>query len=151
MTELPLSSKRLIRMASLCSFLHTHRAFTVLLLACALAMKALVPAGFMLGSSSHTVGIEICDGQDHHVSGQLVIGQSGKDRDSRGDHGKSDGVCPYGALSHAGFAGADPVQLALALAFILVLPLVAPIVLVPARKSYLQPPQRGPPANAGAT
>jgi len=138
-------------MTSFRSFLHAHRTLAALLLACALAMKALVPAGYMVGSQSRTIAIQICDGQDHHILGHIVVGDAGKGGNGQNDHAKGDGVCPYGALGHASLASADPVQLALALAFILAVSFAA---LVPTRQPrllHIRPPLRGPPSQARPT
>ena len=128
------------------------------LVACALAMKALVPAGYMIGAHSRTISIQICDGQNHEAVRQIDVGQSaaskaahGQSDHDTGDHGKSDGVCPYTALGHASLAGADMALLAVALAFILALAF-AP--LTPARLSriaHISPPLRGPPSQARPT
>ncbi len=116
-------------------------------------MKALVPAGYMIGSQSRTIAIQICDGQNHEQVRQIVINQNidSKTDHGSGDHGKSDSVCPYTALGHASLAGAAPVLLATALAFILALAF-AP--LAPARLSripHIRPPLRGPPSKARLT
>lgn len=143
-------------MTALRAFLHAHRTFAVLLLACALAMKVLVPAGYMIGSQTRTISIQICDGVDHGAVRQILVGQTGSDAvgkadHGQADHGKSDGVCPYGALGHASLAGTDPVLLATALAFILALAF-AP--LIPACLSHIphiRPPLRGPPGKTRLT
>ena len=139
-------------MAQLRSFLRTHRALAALLVALALAMKALVPTGYMVGSQNRTIAAEICDGQNHHVLSQIVVGQTGKAGEGQGEHGKADTTCPYAAaLGHASLAGADPVQLALALVFILTLGYAALIPAQPSRAHYLRPPLRGPPSQARPT
>jgi len=135
-------------MARLRTFLIHHRALAIWLVVLALAMKALVPAGYMIGSDTRTLTIEICDGQGHHQLGQIVVQQPAKAGHSQNDHGKGDSTCPYGALGHAGLAGADPVLLAFALAFILALGF-APIKTRHVRRAhYLRPPLRGPPVLA---
>lgn len=135
-------------MALLRSFLRTHRGLAWMLVAVAIAMKALVPTGYMVGAQARTIAIEICDGQDHHVLSQITVGQSGKGGEGQGEHGKADSTCPYAALGHASLAAADTVQLALALAFILALAFAPMVSASPARLLHIRPPLRGPPALA---
>ena len=42
------------------AFLSRHRAFAALVVAAALCMKALVPAGYMIGHDSVTLTVELC-------------------------------------------------------------------------------------------
>lgn len=128
-----------------------------MLVALALAMKVLIPAGFMLGqdAGARTLTVQICaDSLGHAVTKQIIVEQSGARPDVQSGHGDdskqaaADGACPFTALGHGLIGGADPVQLALALLFILTLAF-AP--LVPARAKpvfHLRPPLRGPPALA---
>jgi len=120
-------------------------AFAVIALA--LAMKVLIPAGTMIGSAAGTVTIRICDGYAdaaHDTAKAVVIAIKG-----HGDSGKTSPdhqACPYTALGHAGLTGADPVLLAAALAFILLLGLAAPAFPAPRPLFRLRPPLRAPPA-----
>ena len=127
-------------------FLMRNRALAGLLVALALAIKALVPAGYMVGPQARTLSIEICDGQSHQIASQIVVPQTGKA--GGGERGKVDGTCSYSVLGHAGLAGADTLQLALALAFIMALGFATPPAARVARASHLRPPLRGPPALA---
>lgn len=121
-----------------------HRiAFVVIVMA--LAMKALVPAGFMVETRGHILTIAICAdaSRDHVVSRQIII--PGKPANGQSAQGKSGEACPFSALSIAGLSGADPALLAAALAFILllgILPVATPR-LVWARR--IRPPLRAPP------
>ncbi len=123
-------------------FLH-HRRMAALLIALALAMKALVPAGFMLGHDSRVITVQICaDALGQQITQKIVLPSS----HSGDDKAKSDSPCHFSALGHAMLGGADPVLLALALVFILALgfaPVLAP---APRRIAFLRPPLRGPPA-----
>jgi len=130
-------------MHSFRAFFMSHRRVAALLVALALCMKALIPAGYMLGGESKTITVQICaDSLGHQISKQIDVGTK--------DHGKAkaDAPCAFTALTHGVLGGADPIQLALALLFILTLAF-AP--LLPAgvkRAHYLFPPLRGPPALA---
>lgn len=123
-------------------FLH-HRRMAALLIALALAMKALVPAGFMLGGDTHVLTVQICaDALGQQITQKIVLPSS----HSGEEKAKSDSPCHFTALGHAMLGGADPVLLALALVFILALgfaPVLAP---APRRIAFLRPPLRGPPA-----
>ncbi|KUR78896.1 hypothetical protein AQZ50_07100 [Novosphingobium sp. Fuku2-ISO-50] len=133
------------------AFFLRNRGMAVAVIALALAMKALVPAGYMIGGEAHVLTVRICDGyadSEPHFGQAVVLvakGQVGK----QGDAGKSlhdQQACPFSALGHAGLAGADPIQLALALAFILVLGVAGPAFPAPRPFSRLRPPLRAPPA-----
>lgn len=123
-----------------------YRIMAFAVIALALAMKALVPTGYMIGSDSRVLSIRICD------DAQLTSAVHAKDiaipmkGEHSGKHAKGEGACPYSALSFASLGGADPIQLALALLFILATGF-APIVLPALRRAaHLRPPLRGPPA-----
>lgn len=135
-------------------FLRSHRHMAALILALALALRALVPAGYMVGSPAASgtrfLTIEICaDVLGQRVTRQIAIGQSAPTGDhqpaanQRGDH-----PCAFSTLTMAALAGADVVLLAAALAFVLALGF-APVA-SPARPGTprLRPPLRGPPALA---
>ena len=132
-------------MDTLRTFFRQHSALAFGLIALALCLKIIVPSGYMIAQDNRTISVQIC----HDASGEgpaLTIAvpvKTAKD-DAPGKPAK--GECPYGALSMASLGGADPVLLALAIAFILTLGF-APIRLVIAtRFSHIRPPLRGPPA-----
>lgn len=122
---------------------HYRQAFVLALLA--LCLKALLPSGFMLGQHHRTITIEIC----HDATGGSSTLQMLLPTKAGSDHvpGKpAKGECPFGALSMASLGGADPVQLALAIAFIMALGFAAIRPAALTRSYYLRPPLRGPPA-----
>ena len=141
-------------MQALRALTRRHRLLALLLVVLALAVKAAVPAGYMLGQHGTVLTVEICaDASGGTVTRQIVIPQSGAPADAKAEHGKAGhdtapATCPYAALGHASLAGADAVLLALALTFILALGL-APAPAPPLRRiTFLRPPLRGPPALA---
>jgi hypothetical protein len=110
-------------------------------------MKLIVPSGFMLGTAGKHLTVTLCSG----VSGQstMITIPTGPDHHGNGDEQSAQkDVCPYGALGHASLPGIDPVLLADAIAFILALGFAA--IAPPAfrRRTYVQPPLRGPPLTA---
>lgn len=134
-------------MGALRHFLRDHRRLAVLLVALALAMKALMPAGLMLGQMPGTtvLTVMVCaDSQGGSYSKRIVVPHSGKSADEAAP-GKD---CPYSALSMASLAGADTALLAAVLAFILALGFAAAPPLRVRRVLHLRPPLRGPPATA---
>ncbi|MCJ2185996.1 DUF2946 family protein [Novosphingobium beihaiensis] len=127
------------------AFLQRHIRVAAMILALALAMKAFVPAGYMIGSSAaKSFTIEICDGQGGSVLSKLTI--PGKPHNAADEHTKAAKDCPFTALSMHLLAGADDGLLVLALAFILALGFAPVSPLRLSRIGFLTPPLRGPPA-----
>ncbi|MBB4857654.1 hypothetical protein HNO88_000965 [Novosphingobium chloroacetimidivorans] len=125
-----------------------HRSLALWLIALALAMKALVPGGFMLREESQAITIAICgDASGAHLTRQIVVPQRETPQERAAQHTKS-AACPFSALDMAGTPGADPVLLGLALAFILAVGLAPRAVLRLPTRAYLRPPLRGPPLEA---
>src|SRR5688572_25557289 len=124
-----------------------HRALASLLVALALCLKAIVPAGYMVETGAHMLTVTICDAATGHtVTKQIAVPM--KDGSGKDAAGQGKGDCAYSSLSSASISGADPVLLLLAVAFILTLgfaPVHAP---APRPVSCLRPPLRGPPALA---
>lgn len=135
-------------MFSLRAFFRDHLGLYALVIALALAMKILVPAGYMPGEQAKTFTVQICaDAQGRHLTQQIAIPMKGDSSDSQGKHA-SDSVCSFTALAMGSLSGADIVLLAVALAFILATGFtpVAPPRLE--RIFHIRPPLRGPPASA---
>jgi hypothetical protein len=132
-------------MGTIRAFFRDHRRLTALAIALALAMKALVPGGYMLGVEGKVLTVHICaDASGTSLTKQIVLPASGK----TGDQAKAAGSCPYASLGMAGLAGADLALLALALAFVLALGFAAVPAPPAARPAFLRPPLRGPPTPA---
>lgn len=134
-------------MRGLRPYLLRHRVAAALLLAAALCLKALLPQGYMLGQDgARHLTVQLCFDGITHRTAEIVIpfkGSPGNDRDGQG---KPDQSCPFTSLT-MGTLGAVDLPLALVLlAFILALGF-APVRVPPlARRAFLQPPTRGPPA-----
>ena len=119
----------------------------MLLVAAALCMKTLVPAGYMIGQEGKALTVQICnDAMSDHAIKQIAIPM----KDGSGGSGlKQDKAeCPYSGISMAALTGADPALLALALAFIIALGFAPSPVPAARRALYLRPPLRGPPSLA---
>lgn len=133
-------------MGTIRAFLLQHRAMAFAVVALALAMKALVPAGYMIGTQSKVLTILVCNetpNATHESARDIVVPVKG---DGAGKQARADGTCPFSGLGFAGLPGTDPIQLALALAFILATGFVAVKPAAPTRAQHLRPPLRGPPA-----
>lgn len=122
-----------------------------MLLAMALCVKALVPAGYMIGPmnglAAKTFTILICadaTGGDH--STKITVPQSGKDGTGKDGTAKAHESCAFSVLGFAALGGADVALLAAAIAFILALGFAAVPPLRLARAAHVLPPGRGPPA-----
>jgi hypothetical protein len=126
-------------------FFRGPRQLAMLLIACALIVKALVPSGFMIGQHATVLTVEICaDTLGAKVTRQVVVPHS----DGRtGEHADKAGVCPFSGLAMAALPGADALLLAVALAFILALGFITPRRVTLPRLAHTQPPLRGPPAH----
>ena len=137
-----------VGMGNFRALIRRHVWLAALLMVAALAMKALVPAGFMVaGDGPQAITVVLC----HDLGGGSVSRQvTVPIRQSAGElPGKvAKGECPYATLSLASPAIADPVLELAALAFLMALgfgPVRGPLLTQTAR---FWPPRRGPPAPA---
>lgn len=136
-------------MHSLRAFIHRHRGLALMLILCALFVKALIPPGYMVGPSTKTLTVSICaDGTGAMLSTQIEIPMEKGSHGSDKGHGKTDGTCAFSFLSMPAMGGADANLLALALAFIVILGFAPVTIPRASRLSHLRPPLRGPPAAA---
>ena len=135
-------------MSSLRALIRNNGQLGLALVALALMVRALVPAGFMVSSSGDRfLTVTIC-ADASGVPQQMQIAIPGRDG-ADGDHSEANDKaepCAFSGLGHSAIGGADPVLLAAALAFILLVGL-APLRAPPVRDiAFLRPPLRGPPS-----
>lgn len=129
------------------ALIQDHRSFALLLIFCALFVKALIPAGYMIGPSTKILTVTICtDVTGEMVSKQIEIPMESGSHDPSSGHGKADGSCSFTSLAMAGLTGADAQLLAVALAFILLLGFAPTALALTSNNHHLRPPLRGPPA-----
>ena len=132
--------------------LRDHRGCSALLLALALCLKLLVPAGYMPVPGGAFASVEICgEGVAGHGGRAIAIPLRDALSGALGDHGQphqTDQTCPSAALGHVALGGADAPLLAIALALAMLLALLPPGPVLLRRASHLRPPLRGPPARA---
>ena len=135
-------------MTGLRQYLLRHRAHTAWLIALALLMKVMVPTGYMLGTSTGSITIELCSGYGPMTMTMTIAIPRMAHHGGKSDHGKAAQPCAFSGLSAPSLAAADPILLALALAFIIALafrPQTPSLVQAPA---FLRPPTTGPPAHS---
>lgn len=129
------------RRAVLRRFILSHRIAAAALIALALALKLVVPAGFITVPGAGQMMVLVCTEFGPQRVAIDVPGAPGKP----GDKAKADQPCAFAGLSQAMMAGADPMQLAAALAFVLAIGLTAIAVPAVPPVRHAWPPLRGPP------
>lgn len=126
------------------NFLGTHCRLAALLVALAIAMKALVPAGYMLAPQITVLTVTICaDAQGKRITHDIAVPKKAGHGDGSGEQDK--GACSWSSLAMASLGAAGPELLALALAFILALGFLPSAPPAPRIVSWLRPPLRAPP------
>ncbi|WP_417592899.1 hypothetical protein [Parasphingorhabdus sp.] len=135
------------------AFRRLFRAYPCLLaLVCfaALAMKILVPPGYMVNQDTKTFTVKICNGIGNaETTIEIPFGPktAGKEKhDGAGD--PSGTTCSFAGFSQLVATGADPIQLVLAILFILLAGLQLLQMPLPGVADRLRPPLRGPPVIA---
>jgi hypothetical protein len=112
----------------------------------ALLMRLLVPVGFMPEVSAGKITMVLCTG--HGPAVVAVAVPTADKQDGKGAPTRSDMPCPFAAGSAHGLAAADPILLAIAIAFIMALCLRPTAVPRLVDAPRLRPPLRGPPLTA---
>jgi len=123
-----------------------HRWLAVWLIALTLLMKIVVPNGYMLGSSNGAITSEICSGYGPVTMTMAMPGMA--HHDDKPDHGKAEQPCAFAGLNAPAMSGADPLLLALVVAFIVATVFRTVVPPAPRQFTRLRPPLRGPPATA---
>ncbi|OYX65415.1 MAG: hypothetical protein B7Y88_08395 [Sphingomonadales bacterium 32-64-17] len=129
------------------ALIHDNRRLALAFVVLAFCIKAVIPAGFMVSTSSDmALTVSICSDASNGIK-QMTLAIPRKHQGSgHSDGAQKGGHCAFSGLAKVGVSGADAVLLALAVAFILVFGL-APTKRLPFREAaYLRPPSRGPPA-----
>lgn len=132
-------------MFALRALLHARYHIALALVVLALAIRLLVPTGTMPGSGDRVLTVQICaDASGLPQSQVLVI----PGKPTPHENNAAEGTCAFAGLAAPMLGGADPVLLAIALAFILAIGLALAAPALPARFARFQPPTRGPPTFA---
>lgn len=121
-----------------------HRHLTLLILAAALAIRVLIPGGYMISADHGTITVSVCSGV---TAAPMTMAMPGMP-----DHGKKDAhptgeqPCAFAGLSHQALGAVDALLLLAAIAFVMALGTAPAPRLRPLRTAYERPPLRGPPA-----
>lgn len=126
-------------------FLLDHRALAACVLGMALLIKALLPSGYMIGGAGGLVTIELCTGNGVQ---KIVTALPGLAHDQDASEQGEAAPCAFAGLATPMLAGADPLLLADAIAFILAVPFCTATQSSAATPTFLRPPLRGPPSRA---
>lgn len=124
-----------------------HRLLCGWLVAAALLMKAVLPAGFMPMQAGGTLVLGFCSGYGPQTIAVTIPDRV--DRTSPDEHRTPGEMpCAFAGLAMPGVAAVDPALLLLAIAFVLerAIRTAAPIPAI--ARVYLRPPLRGPPRAA---
>jgi hypothetical protein len=132
-------------MLPLRAFIRDHRRLAIVLVALALCMKIMVPAGFMIGTAGKSLSIAICNGRGADLTTQINLPQTGQSHEKAAEQGKAADACPFAALTMAALSGGPTALLVVALAFILARGVWPAAVAQPAQPLFLRPPLRAPP------
>ena len=135
-------------MSSLRAFSHRYVQLTLVLVVLAMAVKALVPAGYMISPAGERfLTVTICaDASGTPKQMRIAIpdkNETGGEHSEAADKSQS---CAFSGLGHSALAGADPVLLATALAFILLVGFASLYTPPAGDIRFLRPPLRGPPS-----
>jgi hypothetical protein len=125
-------------------FFRQHRAIAFMIVMLALALKAAVPPGVMVEAGFRTITVQMCHDASGNTGPRQIVVPHRLGHEPPADKIAKE-TCPYAGLSMSALGGADPVLLALALAFILALAHRPVAVRPPRAAAYLRPPLRGPP------
>ncbi|MDE2563232.1 MAG: hypothetical protein KGL48_13400 [Sphingomonadales bacterium] len=129
------------------AFVMKHHCLAALVVAMALAMKALLPVGYMVGSAGgKSITIEFCDGQPDHALAQVLVPLAGHGDPADDARHKGSSDCPFSALSFGTVGASDAPFVVAAILFVFALAFAALVAAPLPRVRFLSPPLRGPPA-----
>lgn len=121
-----------------------NRTLVGVLVAFALAMKLLMPSGYMPAVADRHLVITICTGSGP-VPMAMSIPVTQQEMPAGEAPGKVEAHCAFGGLSMASLGPIDPALLAAAILFLIALGMGIAVPLVVVTAPHLRPPSRGPP------
>lgn len=128
-------------MQSLRHLVLRHRGLAAAVVALALLIKILVPAGYMVAVEGGIAGITFCTGMGPQpATMQDMAGHHGDT-----PQGKAETPCAFTGLALHTLAAADPYLLAVNIDFVIALAFGAVVAPVFAAPAFLRPPSQGPP------
>jgi hypothetical protein len=127
-----------------------HRGWASLLVAVALLIKLLVPAGFMVTGEHGRFQVMLCSGfapaQPTTIHHGMDHGATAHHSKPQQEHGKAEMPCAFAGVALHALGGVDPILLVAAIAYIVALALRPVLPPAPRQPAYIRPPLRGPPS-----
>lgn len=120
----------------------------MVLVVLALALRLLVPGGYMLSAGADGIAVALCPGTTAMPENARPIhAMAGMKHPGGGstEHGRPEMPCAFAGLAAPALGGADPVLLVVALAFVALLLLISASPGAVRTAPRLRPPLRGPP------
>lgn len=129
-----------------------QRHFAILLCAAVLALKLIVPTGYMIDAGPGRFAIVVCSGLTPPPAPMTMHGMEDMhgdmpDHGKSNDHDKAEMPCAFAGVSAAMLGAIDPILFVAFIAFLIAFGLRRSHVLAPPRVRYLRPPLRGPPTH----
>ncbi|WP_233281337.1 DUF2946 family protein [Sphingomonas changnyeongensis] len=124
------------------------RGIFAVLLVLVLALRILVPTGFMPTKTADGIVVTICDGLGESRSMVIDLGRSGDAGHSGHDEAAGHQPCVFAAAALPMLAGTSEAMVAKPAQLLREFALPPPAAAIPATPDYLTPPLRGPPALA---
>ena len=132
-----------------------HRHLATLICVAALALKLLIPSGYMISAEHGRIAITICSGfapqtispvtsRDMDLTMPEMHGDMA-DQGKSDEHGRTEMPCAFSSLSAHALAAVDPVLLIAAIAFVMAVGSRAVGSPRLALTPHLRPPSQGPP------
>jgi hypothetical protein len=132
-------------MYSLRNLIHARPIFAIFILVMALSVKLAVPSGYMISAGSKTITVGLCTDGMGATQTTIDIPMDPASRDAPTHKAGTDISCAFSVLSMGAIGAADPVLLAGALAFILLLGTIFIQQMFAQKGVRWHPPLRGPP------
>jgi hypothetical protein len=123
-----------------------QRPLVMVILALALFVRAVIPAGYMVAPSSLKLTVQVCaDGVSGQTTVQIEVPLSKGGQRDKSDHGQKNGPCAFSALSMASMAQDHRPLSIVALATIVATIITNGAPHLQQQAHHLRPPLRGPP------
>ncbi len=127
-------------------YLNSYPRLVGMFLVAVLALKLLVPTGYMIAPDSKSFTVQICTGMG--MVEKTVTVSVDSHSSEKSDRQASDKPCSFAGFAQLVLSAADPVLLIAALLFIMITALHVQSVSRVSARSRLRPPLRAPPAIA---
>ncbi|WP_230781681.1 DUF2946 family protein [Sphingomonas sp. Leaf37] len=126
-----------------------HRHLAALICVAALALRILIPTGYMISVDQGRVAVTLCSGVAQQLPSMTMdmpgMDHTMPDHGKSKDHGKAEMPCAFSSLSAQVLGAVDPSLLVAALAFVAALALHSLSQAIIREAPYLRPHLRGPP------